>query len=94
MNLILLKICRNIIIIIKFINTSIYFVVIVKIHDCRIYHASGSDHIIREYSEKTSSWKRLFEELNLEMSQVTTPEQVEPHLHTEFTETDIIHLSS
>lgn len=62
----------------------------VKIHDCRIFHGVGTNEIIREYTEKRSTWKRLFEELNLEMNQVVTPELVEPHLHTQFSQNDVI----
>jgi len=51
--------------------------VIVKVHDCRIYHACGTNNIIREYSEKESKWSDLS---NLEISSITAPELVEPHL--------------
>ena len=51
---------------------------IVKVHDCRIYHPCGGDHIVREYSEKESKWSNL--EGKLEIAQIVAPEQVEPHL--------------
>ena len=65
------------------------FLVIVKVHDCRIYHACGSDHIVREYMEKESKWEDLINK-DLEISQIVAPEQVEPHLKVTFQENDYV----
>ena len=63
--------------------------VIVKVHDCRIYHACGSDQIVREYMEKEANWDDLINK-DLEISQIVAPEQVEPHLKVTFQENDYV----
>ena len=67
-------------------------VVIVKVHDCRIYHACGSDHVVREYSEKSAPWDEL--QPKHEIATIVTPELIEPHLTLIKAESDFVRFSS
>ena len=61
-------------------------------HDCRIYHACGSDHLVREYSEKSAAWDELTP--RHEIGTIVTPELIEPHLSLIRSENDFVRFKS
>lgn len=67
-----------------------FFVVKVKLNDCRVFHKFGSNEIIREYTEKSGEWGYLTTTCRVPMNHLTTPEAVDKFLDLEYKYSDRI----